>query len=292
MVGIVSFTPMAENLTPLHPDVGVELAAPEGVQPAQLRHLAAQYGCVLVRSQDLPPPDLLALAHGLGVPLPPYRPQYSVSGFPEIVQVGNLPEKGKPSVYLNRGGVEWHTDSPGSSHPAGCSLLYCLESEIPDGGGETGFASTVTGYLALPDDIRTKIAEVELVHSFNTFNDKVAAYADSTVPAQDGELRTRNADTVDCLVQTHPLTGDRLIYVSHAMVKGFLGIEAEQGREMVAELVDRLTAPERIYKHQWRPGDLMVFDNRSCLHTPFPYAYDDYPRTRRLLHQIIIGARA
>ena len=283
---------MAENLKPLHPCVGVELSEPQDAAPGHLRQLAAEHGCVLLCGQDLTPGDLLDLARGLGTPLPPYRPQYSVPGFPEVVQVGNIAANGEVSVYLNKGGVEWHSDSPGSSHPAGCSLLYCLESEIPDGGGETGFASTVSGYRVLADELRTEIAQVKLVHSFNTFNDKVAAYADSTVPAQEGELRTRNTDTTDRLVQTHPLTGEHLIYVSHAMVKDFVGVEATRGREMISDLLEHITAPERIYKHRWRSGDLVIFDNRSCLHTPFPYAYDDYPRTRRLLHQIIVGGHA
>ncbi|MEM1200044.1 MAG: TauD/TfdA family dioxygenase [Pseudomonadota bacterium] len=283
---------MAESLKPLHPCVGAELTEPQDAAAGHLRQMAAEHGCVLLRGRELKPSDLLDLAHGLGTPLPPYRPQYSVAGCPEVVQVGNLQEDGEVRVYLNKGGVEWHSDSPGSSHPAGCSLLYCLESEIPDGGGETGFASTVSGYRELPAHLRAEIADVELVHSFNTFNDKVAEYADSPVPAQDGELRTRNADTTDPLVQTHPLTGERLIYVSHAMVKGILGVEAAQGRALISDVLERITAAERIYKHLWQPGDLMIFDNRSCLHTPFPYAYDDYPRTRRLLHQIIIGGDA
>lgn len=283
---------MANFLEPLHPCVGVEMAELRDAAPDLLCQIVAEHGCVLLRGQDLKPGDLLDLANGLGTPLPPYRPQYSVPGYPEVVQVGNLVENGQVRVYLNKGGVEWHSDSPGSSHPAGCSLLYCLESEIPHGGGETGFASTVSGYRALPEELRTRVDGVKLVHSFNTFNDKVATYVDSTVPAQEGELRTRNADTIDPLVQSHPVTGERLIYLSHAMVKGFLGVEAAQGRAMIARLVEEITAPQRIYKHRWRPGDLVIFDNRSCLHTPFPYAYDDYPRTRRLLHQIIIGGRA
>lgn len=285
---------MAELLKPLHQDVGVELPALDlAASDAAGRVLdaAAKHGCALLRGQRLSPGQLLKFAHRLGVPLPPYRPQYSVPGYAEVVQVGNLAEGGIASVYLNRGGVEWHTDSPGSSHPAGCSLLYCLESDIPDGGGETGFASTVSGYRALLEVTKAKIADLKLVHSFNTFNDQVAAYEDSVVPAQDGELRERNADTVDPLVQTHPLTGEPLVYVSHAMVKGFEGIGLEEGRTLIEDLVGQMTQPDRIYKHRWQPGDLMVFDNRSCLHTPFPYAYDDYPRTRRLLYQVIIGGR-
>lgn len=282
-------------LKPLHVEVGVELAPLDLTSSdasTRVRIAAARHGCALLRGMDLDPDQLLKFANHLGVPLAPYRPQYSVPGYAEIVQVGNRVESGAASAYLNKGGVEWHTDSPGSAQPAGCSLLYCLESEIPDGGGETGFASTVSGYTALPCQMKAQIEGLKLVHSFNTFNDQVAAYAGSQVPAQDGELRARNADTIDDLVQTHPLTGDRLVYVSHAMVKGFVGIAPDEGRSLVMALVEQMTDPERIYKHEWRAGDLMVFDNRSCLHTPFPYAYDDYPRTRRLLHQVIIGARS
>ncbi len=282
-------------LSSLHKDVGVELAPLDLANPNAadvVRHAAARHGCALLRGMDLDPGELIRLARRLGVPLAPYRPQYSVPGFPEVVQIGNLLEDGAASVYLNRGGVEWHSDSPGSARPAGCSMLYCLESEIPDGGGETGFASTVSGYRALPSQTKSEIAPLKLVHSFNTFNDQVAAYAGSQVAAQDGDLRARNQDTSDDLVQTHPLTGERLIYVSHAMVKGYVGIDPEQGRALIMDLVAQMTSPDRIYKHTWRRGDLVVFDNRSCLHTPFPYAYDDYPRTRRLLHQVIIGARS
>ncbi len=285
---------MAEPLKPLHQSVGVELRALDLAAShiaGMVLDAAAQHGCALLRGQNLSAGQLLEFAYRLGAPLPPYRPQYSAPGHPEVVQVGNVADGGIASVYLNRGGVEWHTDSPGSSHPAGCSLLYCLESDIPDGGGETGFASTVTGYSALPEVMKAKIADLKLVHSFNTFNDQVAAYADSAVPAQEGELRERNADTVDPLVQIHPRTGEPLVYVSHAMVKGFEGISLEKGRTLVEGLVAQMTQPDRIYKHCWQPGDLMVFDNRSCLHTPFPYAYDDYPRTRRLLYQVIIGGR-
>ncbi len=153
---------MAEPLNLLHQNVGVELPALDLASShvaGVMLDAAAQHGCALLRGQNLSAGQLLEFAHRLGVPLPPYRPQYSAPGHPEVVQVGNVANGGIASVYLNRGGVEWHTDSPGSSHPAGCSLLYCLESHIPDGGGETGFASTVSGYRALPNVMKAEIAE-------------------------------------------------------------------------------------------------------------------------------------
>ena len=288
---------MSTTLNPLHDAVGVEIGeldldardAADAVET--LRDCVHRHGCALLRGQTLPPPALSRLAKALGEPLPPYRPQYGLPGFPEIVRVGNLVENAEVAAYLNRGGVEWHSDSPGSPRKPGYSLLYCLESVIPDGGGETGFASTVSGYRALPDVLKRRIEDLELVHSFNTFNDRVAGYEDSTVPAQDGNLRDRNRDTSDPMVQTHPATGETHLYVSHAMVKRVPGMDFEDGMKLVTAVVEQATAPHLIYRHVWSPGDLIVFDNRTCLHTPFPYAFDDWPRTRRLLHQIIIGAR-
>jgi taurine dioxygenase len=288
---------MAHELKPLHEAVGVEIAGLDlgdgsaSAAVATLRDCVHRHGCALLRGQDLAPATLAGLGRALGEPLPPYRPQYSLPDFPEIVRVGNTLEGGAPAAYLNRGGVEWHSDSPGSARPPAASLLYCLESVLPDGGGETGFASTVSGYRALPDALKARIEDLELVHSFNTFNDRVARYEHSTVPPQEGELRERNRDTRDPIVQRHPATGQRHLYVSHAMVKAVPGLDFEAGMALVMEVVSHATASHLIYKHAWRPGDLMVFDNRACLHTPFPYAYDDYPRTRRLLHQIIVGGR-
>ena len=281
----------------LHPSVGVELVGlregttlPEDVIEA-VRSAAHHHGCALMRGLELEAGELTRTARVLGEPLPPYRPQYSAPGHPEIVEIGNIRDGDNVVTYLNRGGVEWHTDSPGSSHPPGYSLLYCLENEIPDGGGETGFASTVSGYAALPGALKARIDDLNLIQSFNTFNDQVAAYDGSTVAPQDGELRERNNDTVDPIVQTHPATGARHLYVSHAMVKAVPGMGLSDGMKLVMDVVEQVTAPGLIYKHAWRAGDLIVFDNRSCLHTPFPYAFDDFPRTRRHLRQIIIGGR-
>ena len=279
---------------PLHNSVGIELVgldldkdrAVEIVRTAVHRH-----ACVLLRAQDLSPQQLRDISRKLGVPLPPYRPQYSLDGYPEIIQVGNLCIDGYVTTYLNRGGVEWHTDSPGSSHPPGYSILYCLESKIPDGGGETGFVSTVSGYRSVPDTLKAQIANVQVVHSFNTFNDRVSDYSESTVPGQQGALRERNKDTLDPIVQTHPATGELHLYVSHAMVKDVPGLDTDKSKDLIMSLVALATSEEKIYKHVWVPGDLIVLDNRICLHTPFPYAFDDYPRTCRLLHQIIVGGR-
>jgi taurine dioxygenase len=285
------------KITALHQAVGVELSGLDlgpGLDDDDLdalRGAAHRHGVVVCREQTLSPADEMALARRLGEPLPGYRLQYGHPEFPDLVRIGNIEENGRVVTYLNTGGIEWHTDSPGSGKPPGYTMLHCLESEIPDGGGETWFASTVTGYRALTDDLRARLEDVMLVHSFNTFNDLVADYEESRVPAQHGALRTRNLDTRDPVVQAHPATGETHLYLAHAMVKEIPGRGFEEGMALVMEVVERITRPELVYRHAWAPGDVAVFDNRSCLHTPTLYAWNDYPRTRRLLHQVIIGAR-
>ncbi|MDX1576604.1 MAG: TauD/TfdA family dioxygenase, partial [Kiloniellales bacterium] len=108
---------MAHDLTPLHKAVGVEILGldlGEGDAPAALavlRDCASRHGCALMRGQELPPAALSRLGRALGEPLPPYRPQYSLPDCPEIIRVGNTLEDGRVTAYLNRGGVEWHSDS-------------------------------------------------------------------------------------------------------------------------------------------------------------------------------------
>jgi taurine dioxygenase len=270
-------------------DLGAEVGAAEF---EDLRDAVHDHGVVLCRGQDLLPTAQLALARRLGEPLPSYRPEYDLPGYPGLVRIGNLRQGGAPAAYLNTGGIEWHTDSPGSMRPPGYTILYCLESVIPDGGGETWFASTVTGYRTLPADLKSCLDGLELVHSFNVFNDRVATYDQSPVSRQQGALRTRNRDTRDPIVQGHPKTGDAHLYFARAMIKEIPGRDFDEGLALIQEVERAITHPDLVYRHAWQPGDLVIFDNRTCLHTPTPYAYDDYPRTRRLLHQVIIGARS
>ena len=280
----------------MHAAVGVELggldlAAPIDGDLGALRDAVDRHGLALVRGQALAPAAQMALARALGEPLPSYRPQYDHPDFADLVRIGNIREHGEPVSYLNTGGVEWHTDSPGSSRPPGYSVMHCVESLIPDGGGETAFVSTVTGYRALPDALKARLAGITLAHSFNTFNDRVAQYDESPVPAQDGALRERNRDSLDAIVQSHPATGETHLYLAPAMVKDIPGMAFEAGMALLMTVTEHITRPELVYRHDWRPGDTVVFSNRGCLHTPTPYAHDDFPRTRRLLHQVIIGAR-
>ena len=279
------------NLKSLHCDFGVEV---EDVYLPflsyrdfeKLRRIIHQHGFGLLRNQSLGAETMVKIAKCFGIPLSGYRPEFTHSEHPELVLLGNIVENGKTVTYLNTQGVEWHTDGTGAILPPNVTMLYAVE--VPTRGGETLFASAVKSYESLPKSLRVEIEGVQVVNSFDHHNDRVSTFQGTNVNPRTKAQRNRNPDKVEPLVQTHPITGEAHLFVTHQMVKEVCGYDTNAGKDLIMTLVDHMTKTERVYTHRWRPGDLIVFDNRSTIHSATPY---DYPDQRRLMYQIIVGSR-
>ena len=274
-----------------HPDVGVEVLQTElkGISDAdfaEIRTLIAQHGFALFRNQQLDAHETVELARRFGEPLPGYRPEFTHPAYPELVQLGNIRENGRTVTYLNTQGIEWHTDGTGAVLPPNVSMLYALEA--PSRGGETLFASATKGYARLPAELKVKVDGLKVINSFDHHNDRVADFSGTNVVPRQEQLRQRNPDKTEALVQVHPKTGTQHLFVTHQMVKEVIGYERAAGAALIMSLVQHMTQPENVYAHQWRANDLIVFDNRSSIHSATPY---DYADQRRLMYQVIIGER-
>lgn len=241
-----------------------------------------RFRVVIVRDQSIPPRRLIELAQRLGQPKPPVRPEFCHPDFPALTRIGNTIPSGPDATYLNTQGVEWHFDNVGWDHP-GYTLLHAVETPIH--GGDTLFASAAAGYEAQPRELKDWLDSTTVVHSFNAHNDKVAGFADSNVKPHPDSVRSTHQDTVDPIVKVHPDTGERLLYVSHNMVKEFVGADFDPSMLKVMRALEYATREDRVYRHRWRPGDLAVFCNRSCMHSATAY---DYPHERRLMHRISV----
>ena len=182
--------------------------------------------------------------------------------------------------------MEWHFDNVGFERP-GYTLIQALET--PARGGDTLFASAAAGYEVQPPDLKDWLESTTVVHSFNAHNDRVATFAGTNVEPHPEQVRSTHQDSVDRIVQVHPDTGENLLYVSHNMIKEIEGSDYEAGMAKVMKAVGYATQEELVYRHHWRPGDLTVFCNRSCMHSATPY---DYPDERRLMHRISVTGYA
>ena len=95
------------------------------------------------------------------------------------------------------------------------------------------------------------------------------------------ECKAQVPDLVHPVVRTHPATGRKVLYISEYIIKQFIGMSEEESRELLDELNVRATTDDLIYRHQWRVGDLICWDNRATMH--FAQPYDDVNHTR-LMH--------
>lgn len=263
---------------------GVDLSMPGDDVFTALQAGIYQHGFVLAREQRLDPAAAVALARRLGSPQPGFRPEFSHPDFAELTLLGNIEENGKVVTYLNTQGVEWHTDATGSGKPPGVTMLYAVET--PKRGGDTMLSTSVAAYRELSDEARSELEHFTVVHSFNAHNDKVAEFAGTSANVQHEALRSRYPDTADPIVQIHPVTGEKHLYISHQLVRQVTGMSFDTGMTRVMSIVEHMTQPRYVYRHHWEPGDLIIFDNRACMHSATEYDYED---ECRLMYQIIVA---
>jgi alpha-ketoglutarate-dependent taurine dioxygenase len=139
---------------------------------------------------------------------------------------------------------------------------------IAEKGGETEFASMYVAYDSLTDAEQVRFAELRVVHTFEAAQRLVN-------PDPSPELVARWQQVPS---KTHPLVWEhrsgRRSLVIGATASHIDGMELDEGRALLASLVERSTAPEFLYRHQWSLGDMVIWDNRGVMHRACPYLAD------------------
>ncbi len=183
---------------------------------------------------------------------------------------GALTPPGHRQVLSSRANQLWHTDSSFKPVPALASLLSARE--IPSAGGETEYASTRAAYAELAPETRRRIDGRVAEHRFVHSRDQI----DPHFLTQ--EERDEFPPVLRPLVRTHPPSGEPALYLaSHAVCVS--GMPLAEGRALLAELIEFATQPRFVYRHRWRPGDLVMWDNRCTLHRGRPWDYRQHRRT-------------
>lgn len=182
-----------------------------------------------------------------------------------------------PRMVYNSGNEMWHSDSSFKAVPATASLLS--GREVPPAGADTEFASMRAAYADLPEESRQRIEGLVAEHSI--------LYSRSLI-APDLFSRDEAAEVPpvrQAVVRENPVNGLRNFYVgSHA--SHIEGMEIEEARALIRELVEFATRPEYVYVHEWRAKDLVMWDNRCCLHRGTSW---DKARHRRVMHRTTVA---
>jgi alpha-ketoglutarate-dependent taurine dioxygenase len=172
----------------------------------------------------------------------------------------------------------WHIDGALDGVPAKASVLTA--HVVAEKGGETEFASTYAAYDALSDEEKERYAELRVVHTFEAI--QRLTYADPT-PEQLAEWASRT-------VREHPLVWEhrsgRRSLVFGATASHVVGMDVEEGRALLAGLQRRATAPDRVFRHAWSVGDMVMWDNRGLVHRACPF---DKTEPRRMHRTTLAG---
>ena len=242
----------------------------------------ARFGVIFFRNQRITPQQQVAFTRRFGaIEFNIFGERWSVPGAPEIVVVSNVTENGKP-VGVRRAGENWHSDMCYSARPPRGTMLYAIETPALHGLslGDTEFASAAAAWDALPDDLRRRIEGRRAVFDFTG---RKRAFPPTA------EEIARNPPVTHPIVRTHPKSGRRCLYVMRDDCTGIEGIPAEEAEARIAALADHIVKPQFIYRHQWRPGDVLMWDNCTVQHK----AIQDYDLPqRRLMHRTTMGGAA
>lgn len=266
---------------------GVQLSGPMTAEAfAGLEDAFVTHGVVFFRDQVLTEEQHIAFSRRFGDLEIHVLRQYLNPRHPEILMISNVVENGR-NVGVADAGRYWHTDLSYVREPSRCSLLYAHEVPTAEDGrvlGDTLFASTAAAYDALPETMKTRIASLTAVHRYGDRYDRMQKTGNVRDTLTD-EQRRQTPDVVHPVVRTHPVTRRKCLYVNEGFTVAILGLPEDEGRDLLKALCAHATKPEFVYRHNWRKGDLIIWDNCQTQHL----AIGDYalPR-RRLMHRTTV----
>jgi taurine dioxygenase len=258
---------------------GVDLNTPPLPElSATLRQALWDNQVLCIRGQSIGPGAYLTAISAFGEPQ--IRPEIPhVEGFPAVTTLSSEDRDTKGDGKRLVAGATWHSDDSFMARPSALTALYGIV--VPDQGGDTQYANMYAAYEALPEAKRRHLDTLQVVHTMK--------------PARDGLGRTRSIDpailaqrppSTHPLIRTHPETGRKALYLSRNRMDHIVGMDRAEGHPLIDELVEHAIQPQFTYRHKWRQGDIVIWDNRCLMHK----ANGDYPEgARRFMQRIIVA---
>ena len=262
---------------------GVQLSAPLPDDVfAEIDRALAHHGVLVFRDQRLSPERQLAFCERFGPVEVNAFDQYALPGHPGVLVVSNIVEDGRNVGYADAGS-HWHTDMSYTATPPRCTALHAIE--VPSDGsrnlGDTLFANARAAWEALDGAERRRIEGLRAVHRFSAKERGVKRPVKLTP-----EQIARHPDVVHPVARTHPVSGAKALYVREGECVGIEGMADAEAVALIKRLSDHIVRPEFQYRHRWRVGDLVIWDNCTVQHI----ALRDYEwPQRRLMHRVTAG---
>ncbi len=250
---------------------GVDLARLDEAASLAIRDAFHEHLVLVFPDQDLPAGAQVEFTELFGPVEPhPLRTRRTVDGFPAVLIIEN--REGRPGARNDY----WHSDISHAERPPAVTVLHARE--VTDGRGDTMFCNMYRAYEALSDGLREDLRGRRALHSGMATYARSLEHNDART-IDPGEVKPPRAHPV---VRTHPATGRPALFVNPHFTIRFEDMTEDESRPLLDSLYAVATRPENVYRHRWRPGDVVMWDNRCAMH----YAVMDYTEDMgRLLHR-------
>ena len=256
------------QLIPLHKDFGAEVRGVSLLDIVcsdeihrKVRAAFDEYSVLVWRDQEISDDIQATFARGFGA-LEKTKVGSGGSGtiysrMNNIGPDGGVVAPSDRAMLIAKANQMWHTDSSFKKLPALASVLSARV--IPTEGGGTEFVSMRAAWSALPEERKAAVGDLEVIHSYATSRDKIDpkmmnAEERAALPPQQWRMTWRN-----------PINGRKALYLA-AHAGTIAGMDDDEAKQLIADLMDHATHPECRYVHVWRPGDVVMWDNRATMH--------------------------
>jgi alpha-ketoglutarate-dependent taurine dioxygenase len=265
---------MALQVINLTPHIGSEIKTDvetllSGSEAANIRNILEQRGVIYFRGLKIDDDQQVTIAKTLGQIV-------QSEGEDGIYKISLDKGVNKRADYL-KGSLFWHVDGSLQPYPNLAALLRAIK--LSDVGGQTEFCNTYVAYEDLPDDEKKTLEKLRVVHSA----ERSQYYVNPEMSYAEIHMWQKTPPKSCPLVWTHK-SGRKSLLLG-ATADYVEGLSAEQSRALLARLRDWATQPQYVYRHEWKPGDLLIWSNTGTMHRALPYPFD----SGRLMHRTILA---
>ncbi len=278
---------MGYELFPLSEHTGVEARGVDLSRPLDeeirlaLNRVFVERSVLVVRDQTMTATQLRDGVRNFGEIFPQHNTRFALPECPEIHYLSNQDRYPDGSRYIP--GAGYHTDHSNSEMPPKATLLLAIK--LPDTGGDTQFVNMAAAYDALPEATKERIVDLKAMHVYQSKH-SARKLMDLTNEAKKNVPKA----VYHPIVRTHPESGRKTIYINPIRIAAIDGLEEADALNLLNELLQHATQEQFQYRHKWRLGDLVIWDNRCLLHKANG-DYDHETQCRYLYRVMLQGDR-
>jgi taurine dioxygenase len=277
---MVSFT-----VSPLTGHTGAEVIGLDFTKPIAtetrtiLSRAFAKHHVLVMRDQHFTPGQFKVAAQLFGQLHQSERRERHVPGDPDVFYISNDEiVNGKRIIP----GETFHSDNSNHPHPPKATMLFAVE--LPSSGGDTQYVNMHDAYDDLPEDIKQRIDGLRAVHVY------LSKYSPRSLGSITEESRrSLHPPSIHPLVRVHPENGRKALFLNPVRMESIVGMDDADALVLINDLMRHATQKRYEYRHKWRHGDWVLWDNRSVIHQANP----DYDMNeRRYLYRLMLKGEA